>query len=100
MARSRTREPIALYNRILDPFIEGYVSAISIYDEEIEAIPYFYLMQRIWMRANCCKRFIDWSSSFMSPQSWKHSVANHKYWARKFCQLWNIWFDINPYCLS
>ncbi len=83
-------DPIKLFGQIKRHLLEGYESELALTDAEKESLPLLYQMQRIWMKGVCCHRFIDWSSSFMNPSSWKRSERKHKAWARKLSQLKDI----------
>lgn len=80
-------DPIKLYTQVRDCFLRGYESIVALSESEKSALPLLYQMQRIWMKSECCERFIDWSSSFMNMSSWAQSVRKHKAWARILCKM-------------
>ncbi len=82
ISKRRVSDPVKLFTQVSKFLIEGYESVATLSDEEKSSLPLFYQMQRIWMRGECCDRYIDWSSSFMTPSSWAYSIRKHKAWAR------------------
>ncbi len=74
-----------LYQKVSYFFLKGYESIQSISEQEKNLIPAFYLMRRLWMRAVCCRQYVDWSNQFLTISNWKHDIHKGKRWASEVC---------------
>ena len=76
-----------LYQQISYFFLKGYESTQTISEEEKSLIPVFYLMRRLWMRAVCCRQYVDWSNQFLTLSNWKHDIHKGRRWASEVCEI-------------
>jgi len=83
--RYKTRNYKTTQSTISSYFINGYSKLGHVTETEIQALPYFYLLRRLWMRSICCRQYVDWSNQFLSTSNWVRDIKRTSRWAQQVC---------------